>query len=56
MPIRDIIRPRPPAAPDVPAPPAWKRLVWFLGLSLASASAVATVAYVLRALPFMGAG
>jgi hypothetical protein len=34
----------------------WRRLAWFLGLSLASAGAVAAVAYALRALPFMGAG
>lgn len=56
MPRLAIIRPDPPARPGEPKPPLAKRLGWFVGLSLASASAVAVVAYALRALHFMGAG
>lgn len=34
--------------------PLWKRLAWFAGLALAASAVTATVAYVLRALPFAG--
>ena len=40
--------------PGEKPPPLGRRLLWFIGLSLLSAGAVAIVAYGLRALPFMG--
>jgi len=51
-----IIRPVPPPEPGEDAGPLWKKLAWFVGLCVAGATAVAAVAYALRALPFMGAG
>lgn len=44
-----------PVAPanDNSAGPAWKKLIWFLGIAAASGAAVATVAYALRGLLFL---
>lgn len=39
-----------PPSPGDPSPPFWRRLAWFVGLGVASAAAVAAVAYALRAL------
>lgn len=45
-----IIEPQGPPGPGDPEPPLGRRLLWFIGLSLASAATVAAVAYALRAL------
>jgi predicted cobalt transporter CbtA len=39
-----------PPEPDAPAPPLWKRLVWFVAIAAASTVGVAAVAYGLKAL------
>lgn len=46
--MRDIIEP-PPEAGETLAP-LWKRLLWFAGLAIGGAMAVAVVAYGLKAL------
>ena len=38
---------------DGPSGPAWKRLLWFAGIALASGAVVAIVAYGLRGLLFL---
>lgn len=38
---------------DRPSSPAWKRLLWFVGIALASGAVVAIVAYALRGLLFL---
>jgi hypothetical protein len=49
-----IIDPVPPPEPGEDAGPLWKKLLWFVGLCIAGSAVVATVAYALRSLPFMG--
>ena len=49
-----IIDPVPPPTPDEPPGPLWKRLAWFVALSVVAAGVTAIVAYALRALPFVG--
>lgn len=39
----------PPPEPGTPLPPLWKRLAWFAGIAAASATAVAVVAYAMKA-------
>ena len=46
--MRAIIEP--PPEPGAPLAPLWKRLGWFVGLSVAAAVATAVVAYLLKAL------
>jgi len=46
--MRVIIEP--PPEPGAAQLPLWKRLLWFFGLALAAAVAVAAVAYGLKAL------
>ena len=46
--MRAIIEP--PPEPGAPLAPLWKRLGWFVGLSLGAALATALAAYGLRAL------
>jgi hypothetical protein len=46
--MRAIIEP--PPAPGDPAPPLWKRLAWFAGLSVTGALSCAAIAYVLKLL------
>lgn len=49
-----IIEPVPPPAPGETGGPLWKKLAWFVALSVAASAVTAIVAYGLRALPFMG--
>lgn len=46
--MRAIIEP--PPEPGEPLAPLWRRLAWFVGLSLAALLTTAIVAYALRAL------
>jgi hypothetical protein len=46
------LRIEPPPEPGDAAPPLARKLAWFAGLAIASAAAVAGVAYALRALLF----
>lgn len=39
-----------PPAPGDPRPALWRRIAWFAGIALASATVTATVAYALKAL------
>lgn len=45
-----IIEPQGPPEPGAPAPPLWRRLVWFLGLAVAATVITAAVAYGMKAL------
>ncbi|MFZ5791884.1 MAG: DUF2474 domain-containing protein [Pseudomonadota bacterium] len=48
--MRAIIEPVEPPDPGAPRPPLRTRLAWFVGLAIASAVAVAAVAYGLKTL------
>lgn len=39
----------PPPEPGAPSSPLWKRLAWFAGIAVASTTAVAIVAYAMKA-------
>ena len=39
-----------PPAPGAPAPPLWRRLVWFVAIAAGAGLATALVAYGLKAL------
>ncbi len=46
--MRDIIEG--PPEPDAPAPPLWRRLVWFIAIAVVATGATAIVAYTMKAL------
>lgn len=48
-----VFRPKEPLPDNQPEGPLAKRVLWFVGISLASMLAVAAVAYTLRALLFL---
>ncbi len=43
-----------PQGPGETPGPLWRKLAWFAGIAAASSAATATVAYLLRALLFIG--
>jgi hypothetical protein len=51
--MRAIIEPVAAPEPDAPKPPLGRRLMWFVGLALASMLATGVVAYGLRAALFL---
>lgn len=48
--MRLTIEPEGPPGAGEPPRPLWLKLAWFAGLAIASATVVAAVAYLLRAL------
>jgi hypothetical protein len=46
--MRDIIEQ--PPEPGAPAPPLWRRVVWFVVLAFTGAVSTAAIAYVLKLL------
>ena len=50
--MADQFGPVGPSEEDVSSP-VWKRLLWFVGIALASGAVVAIVAYALRGLLFL---